>query len=173
MMGRKSVVGCAIAAVMLVGTFAGSASWAADQTPAAPAAQPAGPTNHPLRKLFFDSLHRLRDMYKNLNLTQDQKAKIGAILKSHKTEIVGVLQSLNAKHQALLNAVRTDAVNEAAIRAASKDMGDVIADASILRAKIRLEIRAVLTPDQCKQVDQTLDQISQSVTDALNDLANK
>ena len=52
-------------------------------------------------------------------------------------------------------------------------MGDVIADASILRAKIRLEIRAVLTPDQCKQVDQTLDQISRSVTDALNDLANK
>ena len=55
----------------------------------------------------------------------------------------------------------------------AREMGDVIGDASILRAKIRLEIRAVLTPDQCKQVDQALDQISRSVTDALNGLANK
>ena len=87
--------------------------------------------------------------------------------------IVGALQALNAKHEALLNAVRTDAVNEAAIRAASKEMGDAIADGSILRAKIRLEIRAVLTPDQRKQADQALDRISRSVADALNDLANK
>ena len=65
-----------------------------------------------------------------------------------------------------------DAVNEAAIRAAAREMGDAIADASILRAKVRLEIRAVLTPDQCRQVDQALDRVSRSVTDALNGPAN-
>jgi Spy/CpxP family protein refolding chaperone len=172
-MGRKSIVGCAIAAVMLVGTFAAIASWAADQTPAAPAGQTAGHPVHALRHLIQDNVLRLRVLLMNLKLTSDQKAKIGTILKSHKAEIVGALQALHARHEALLSAIRTDAVNEAAIRAASKDLGDVIADASILRAKIRLEIRAVLTPDQCKQVDQTLDQIGQSVTDALNDLANK
>jgi Spy/CpxP family protein refolding chaperone len=170
-MGRKALVGYTIAAVMLVGPLAGSASWAADQTP--PAAGQAVRADHPLLRLFFDNLHRLRELVKDLNLTPDQKAKIGAILKSHKSEIVGALKALNVKHEALLKAVRTDPVNEAAIRASSKEMGDVIADVSVLRAKIRLEIRAVLTTDQCKQVDQALDQVSQSVTDALNELAKK
>jgi len=172
-MDRKSVVGFAIAALMLAGTFAGSVVSAADQTSPAPTAQSPGPADHPLRRLFLENLHRRREMFKELNLTPDQKAKIGAILKSHKAEIVGALQALHARHQALLSAVRADAVNEAAIRAAGKEMGDAVADASILRAKVRLEVRAVLTPDQCKQPDRTLDQISRSVTDALNDLANQ
>lgn len=166
-MNRKSIVGCAIAAVM----FAGTASWAADQTPPAPADQKA-PAQHPLRRMFFDNFRQLREAFKGLNLTPDQKAQIGAILKSHKAEIVGALQALHAKHQALLNAAGADAVNEAAIRAAAREMGDAIAEASILRAKVRLEIRAVLTPDQCRQVDQALDRVSRSVTDALNGPAN-
>lgn len=172
-MNRRSVVGCAIAALMFVGTLAGSASAAADPTPPAPAGQAEAQADHPLRRLFFENLHLRREMFKQLDLTKDQKAKIGAILKSHKAEIVGALQALHAKHQALLSAVRADAVNEAAIRAAAKEMTNVIADASLLRARVRLEVRAVLTPGQCKQLDQTLDQVGRSVTDTLNDLTTK
>ncbi|MGD1001164.1 MAG: Spy/CpxP family protein refolding chaperone [Candidatus Brocadiia bacterium] len=171
-MNRESIVGCAVAALMFAGTFVGTAAWAADQAPPAPAGQTAEPAQHPLRRLFFGNLRQLGETFKGLNLTPDQKAQIGAILKSHKAEIVGALQALHAKHEALLDAVRAGAVNEAAIRAAAREMGDAIADASILRAKIRLEIRAVLTPDQCRQVDQALDQVSRSVTDALDGLAN-
>ena len=168
-MNRKSVVGCAIAAVM----FAGSSPRAGPPTRRRPRRRTRRrPAQHPLRRLFFDNLRQLSEAFKGLNLAPDQKAQIGAILKSHKAEIVGALQALHAKHEALLNAVRAGAVNEAAIRTAGREMGDAIAEASILRAKIRLEIRAVLTPDQCSQVDQALDRVSRSVTDALNGLAN-
>jgi Spy/CpxP family protein refolding chaperone len=167
------VVGFAIAALMFAGTFAGSAVSAADQTPPAPAAESPGPADHPLRRLFLENLHRRREMFKELNLAPDQKAKIGGILKSHKSEIVGALQALHAKHQALLSAIRADAINEGAIRAAAKDMSAAIADASILRAKVRLEVRAVLTPDQCKRLDQALDEMGSSVTDTLDSLKTK
>ena len=147
-MNRKSVVGCAIAAVM----FAGSAAWPPTRR------RPRRRTRRRRRNIRCAGCSSttsadLSEAFKGLNLAPDQKAQIGAILKSHKAEIVGALQALHAKHEALLNAVRAGAVNEAAIRTAGREMGDAIGEASILRAKIRLEIRAVLTPDQCGQVD--------------------
>jgi len=124
----------------------------------------------PLRKVFRESVSKLRGLKEELNLTPEQKAEIARILKAHREEIVRAVQDVHEKRRALMKEVRSDDYSERAIRRAARDLADAIGDASVLRARIRKEVRAVLTAEQRRKADRVLEDIQRSVDDVMDDL---
>jgi len=124
----------------------------------------------PLRKVFRESLSKLRGLKEELNLTPEQKAEIARILKAHREEIVRAVQDVHEKRRALMKEVRSDEYSERAIRRAARDLADAIGDASVLRARIRKEVRVVLTAEQRRKADRVLEDIQRSVDDVMDDL---
>ena len=87
-----------------------------------------------------------------LDLTDDQKGRIKAILKSHATEIERQMKASAAARQAVHEAVLSQPVDEAAIRAAAQRLGDVHADGAVLFAKIKTEVQPILTEEQRQKI---------------------
>ena len=85
---------------------------------------------------------------RDLDLSADQKARIKTILKAHATEIETQMKASAAARQAVHDAVLSQPVDEAAIRAAAARLGQVHADGAVLFAKVRTEAEPILTDDQ-------------------------
>jgi len=83
-----------------------------------------------------------------LDLTDDQKSQIKAILKTHASEIETQMKASAAARRAVHEAVLAQPVDEAAIRAAAQRLGEVHADGAVLFAKIRTEVQPLLTEEQ-------------------------
>ena len=83
-----------------------------------------------------------------LDLSDDQKARIKTLLKAHATEIETQMKASATARRAVHDAVLAQPVDEAAIRAAALQLGQVHADGAVLFAKIRLEIQPILTDEQ-------------------------
>lgn len=83
-----------------------------------------------------------------LNLSDDQKAQVKTILKSHASEIEAQMKASAAARHAVHDAVLAQPIDEAAIRAAAQTLGQVHADGAVLFAKIRTEVQPILTEEQ-------------------------
>jgi protein CpxP len=92
-----------------------------------------------------------------LDLSDDQKAQVKTILKSHAAEIEAQMAKSSAARHALHDAVVAQPFDEATIRARAADVGQAQADGAVLFAKIRAEVVPLLTDDQ-KQKLQTFSQ---------------
>jgi Spy/CpxP family protein refolding chaperone len=82
-----------------------------------------------------------------LNLTDVQEEQVRTIMQSHREEG----RALMGRGQRALEALRASTattVDEAAAAQQGQALGGVIADAAVLRAKVRTEIFAILTPEQ-------------------------
>jgi Spy/CpxP family protein refolding chaperone len=82
-----------------------------------------------------------------LDLTEAQREQIRAIHQTHRQETQAAGQQVTAARQALDQAVASGA-DEGAIRGAAAKLGEAIAEASVLRAKVHAEVLQVLTPEQ-------------------------
>jgi Spy/CpxP family protein refolding chaperone len=164
---KKAVMAAALAAV-LAAVFALPTVWSDVND------EVGGPTpfgeGRPLLQCFKGAVAKLKALRGELNLTPEQKAQIGRLLVGRRPEIVKTLRNLNEKHKVLLAAVRADRVDEAAIRAAARGMGEAIGDASVLRAGVRKDVIAALTPEQRGRVNAVLDSIQQDVDRTLQGL---
>ncbi len=89
-----------------------------------------------------------------LELSDDQKTRIKAVLKTHAAEIETQMRSSSAARRALHQAVLTQPSDEAAIRAAAQQLGQVQGDGAVLFAKIRTEIQPILTEAQRAKIQQ-------------------
>ena len=83
-----------------------------------------------------------------LNLTDAQREQVRGILESHRGEAESLRQRAGAAHQALQAATSAATVDEGAITQQSQAFGGLIAEAAVLRARVRSEVLAVLTPEQ-------------------------
>ena len=82
-----------------------------------------------------------------LNLTDAQREQVRTILQGHREEGQALMQRGHTALEALRKA--TDGtVDEGAAGQQGQALGAVIAEAAILRGKVRSEIMAVLTPEQ-------------------------
>jgi protein CpxP len=88
------------------------------------------------------------EILRGLDLTDAQRDQVRGIMQSHRAALTEVGQKLRDAHQALAQAVNADVVDEAAIRAAGAAVGAATADEALLRAKVRDEVFALLTPEQ-------------------------
>lgn len=89
-----------------------------------------------------------------LNLSDDQKTQVQAVMQSHREQTQAVMQRVGPAREALQAAIEATPVDETLIRAKTAELAAVEADANVLRAKLRAEIFALLTPEQQEQVNQ-------------------
>jgi protein CpxP len=86
--------------------------------------------------------------FRQLDLTDDQKAQLKTIAQSHREEFKAAGDKARAAHDGMAALVQADAIDEAAIRAKSADIAAADADMMILTAKVRKEAMQILTADQ-------------------------
>lgn len=86
--------------------------------------------------------------FRQLDLTDDQKAQLKSIAESHRDEFKAAGDKARAAHDGMQALIEADSIDEAAIRAKSQEIASAEADVMILNAKVRQESRQVLTAEQ-------------------------
>jgi protein CpxP len=93
-------------------------------------------------------------MFRGLNLTDDQKAKMKQIGESYRQNTASLRQELKTKRQALRKTNEGGTFNEALATQTLQDTAGLQAKLMGERFKLRQEMLAVLTPEQKTQLDQ-------------------
>ena len=97
-----------------------------------------GPGGHP----------NLKMMAKKLGLTDAQKTKAKAIFQGNKDVMKPLFDSLLTERETLQTLLHADTVDEAAIRSETAKIAVIGADLNVNRAKMGVQFRAILTPEQ-------------------------
>src|SRR5262245_13107191 len=128
-----------LAAAALAAFLGGTTAVTLAQTPGGPG-HARGPRG---------GMSRLGDLgLRGIELTDAQRDQVRAIMQSHQEASRAVHTKLREAHRALAEAARAETIDEAGIRARSADVAAAMADETILRARIRAEVAALLTPEQ-------------------------
>jgi len=126
----------------------------------------------PMGRLVQRVIGRKLILRSNMNVTDEQREKIRAIVESHKPEIVEAVKPIVAGKRAIADAVGADKTDEAAIRAACGDLGRSLGDASVLAAKVRKEVLTVLTDDQRELFDAFQSEVASDVDAWLQEVSS-
>ncbi|MEO7157887.1 MAG: Spy/CpxP family protein refolding chaperone, partial [Vicinamibacterales bacterium] len=86
--------------------------------------------------------------FRELDLTDDQKAQMKSIAESHRDEFRAAGEKARAAHDGMQALLEAETIDEAAIRAKSSEVAAAEADLMILNAKVRHESMQVLTSEQ-------------------------
>jgi Spy/CpxP family protein refolding chaperone len=96
-------------------------------------------------------MYRLNLLSEELGLTDDQRAALKNLFKEHRKDIQPLAEMVMARKRALMELVLAGNPDPAAIRKASADLGNAIADAAVGASSLARQAQAILTPDQWKQ----------------------
>ena len=94
----------------------------------------------------------LQRIAKKLNLTDDQKSQIKAVLGGEKDTLKSLFGQLHDARKNLRAAIHANDANEAAVRAASAKVASVEADWAVERMKLYGKIAAILTDQQRRKI---------------------
>lgn len=86
--------------------------------------------------------------FRELDLTDEQKAQVKSIVDSHQAEFKAVGEKMHTAREGMQALIEADTLDEAAVRAKSVEVAAAEADAAILGAKIRTQTLQVLTSEQ-------------------------
>ena len=86
--------------------------------------------------------------FRELDLTDDQKAQLKQIAESHRDEFKAAGEKARAAHDGMQALMEADQIDENAIRAKSQEIAAAEADVMILNAKVRQQSMQVLTSEQ-------------------------
>lgn len=86
--------------------------------------------------------------FRELDLTEEQRAQLKSIAESHRDEFKAAGQKARAAHDGMQALLEAETIDEAAIRATSTEVAAAEADVMILNAKMRHESLQILTADQ-------------------------
>ncbi len=92
---------------------------------------------------------------RGVDLTDAQKQQIQTLTKQTREQNRPVFERLRNADEAFEQAVNASPVNEQAISAAAQTRAMAQADVAIVQAKLRMQIFALLTPEQQAQVTQS------------------
>jgi periplasmic protein CpxP/Spy len=98
---------------------------------------------------------------RGVDLTDAQRDQVRAIRESHQSEFDAARTKLRDAHRAFGEATRAATIDEAAIRARSAEVAAAMADEAILRAKVRAEVFAILTPEQQQKANEVRSSMKQ------------
>ena len=103
---------------------------------------------HFANPMAMGPMYRLNLLSEELGLTDDQRAALKGLVRGHRQEIRPLVRTLIAKKRALQELVLAENPDPGAIRAASADLGNAIADAAVLGSVLAQKAQSILTPDQ-------------------------
>jgi Spy/CpxP family protein refolding chaperone len=93
-------------------------------------------------------MYRLNLLSEELGLTDDQRAALKDLIRNHRDEIKPLAKAVIAKKRALQELVLGENPDPAAIRQASADLGNAIAEAAVLGSSLAQKAKSILTPEQ-------------------------
>jgi protein CpxP len=113
---------------------------------------PDGPGGHGGRGMMGGPLGGLLAVHPDLplpalNLTDAQREQVRTILQSHRDEGRALHEKANAAMEALRKATE-GTVDEGSVAQQGQVLGAAIGEAAVLRARVRTEVFAILTPEQ-------------------------
>jgi protein CpxP len=94
----------------------------------------------------------LQRIAKKLNLTDDQKSQIKAVLSADKDTLKSLFGQLHGARKNLRAAIHASDANETAVRAASAKVAGVQADLAVERMKLYGKIAPILTDQQRRKI---------------------
>ena len=92
--------------------------------------------------------HGMERMLELLDLSEQQREEIHAILDVYKPEFETQTDLMKVAREALHNQIQADLFDEAAIRQAAANVATIEADLAVLRARVTNDVRPILTPEQ-------------------------
>lgn len=159
MTNRTQRIGLAAgAALITIGMAAGVFAFAQNQTttpPPRPFGQRMGPRGG-IMGMPFGLMGLAGPMAERLGLSDAQKDQLKAIAAAHRDEFKALADRASAAHDALLQAIMLDPVNDAAVQQASAGVAAVQSDMAVAGAHVRAEMFQVLTDDQKATVKQMI-----------------
>jgi Spy/CpxP family protein refolding chaperone len=126
-----------------------------------------------MRMFLSGQFGRLLELRSELDLTTEQRHQVRDILVDHRAEIATAVKPVVEKRRALREATLAANVDETAIRTAANDLGKAIGDAAVIGAKVKAEVRAVLTPEQQKKLDEFRGASDSAIDSFLDEAAGK
>jgi periplasmic protein CpxP/Spy len=155
-------LGIAMAALFAAGTaFAQGPDTTIAQTPGPGAPGQGGPGFGDHRPPMERAMRGDRGRWWNnpqiaekLNLTDDQKKSMDAIFQQHREQLVDLRATVEKAEIEMDPLVKADQPNEAAVMAQIDKVAQARAELEKANARFLFELRAKLTPDQWKQVQE-------------------
>jgi protein CpxP len=95
--------------------------------------------------------------FRNLDLSDDQKAQLKKIRDARQAEFKAAADKLGTARQGMRALLEADAINEGAIRAKSQEVAAAEAELAILNAKLRKESMQILTAEQLAKLKEQRD----------------
>lgn len=108
-------------------------------------------------------LARIHQEFQELNLSADQKREVHTILRAHRAEVRAASDRLWQARLAVDDAVRAEPTDEQAIRQRAADATNAAAELAVLHARVRGEVRGVLSPEQNAKADQIHGEIREGI----------
>jgi len=96
----------------------------------------------------------LERLSEKLNLTDEQRAEIKAIMGGSRQQMGELRDKLQVNRDKLRDLVRQTEFDESVVRRIADEQGDMKAEMIVLRARQRSEMRAVLNDDQLARLDE-------------------
>ena len=96
-------------------------------------------------------MYRLNLLSEELGLTDDQRAALKNLFKEHHKDIQPLAEGVMTKKRGLMELVLAGNPDPSAIRKASADLGNAIAEAAVGASSLARQAQAILTPDQWRQ----------------------
>lgn len=100
-------------------------------------------------------------MFRALNLTDDQKAKVKGIRESNKTTFQPLMQSLRASHKKLADATANGNFDEAQVQALANEQAAAMAKLIVEKERMKSQIFAILTDEQKAKAAEMRDQMKE------------
>jgi protein CpxP len=88
-----------------------------------------------------------------LDLTEQQREQVRAVLEQHRAENRAIAEKSRAARERM-RAAAAATLDEAALRAAASSLVDAQVEAAVLRAKVRSEVLALLTEEQRQKAEE-------------------
>ena len=101
--------------------------------------------------MVMGHMYRMNLLFDKLGITGDQRLALKKLFKEHRKDIQPLAESVMAKGRALRELILAEAPDQGAIRQASADLGNAIADAAVQASALAKEARAILTPEQVER----------------------
>ena len=108
--------------------------------------------SHSWGGMALGRMYRLNMLCEELGLTGDQRAALKKIFKEHRKDLQPQAESVMAKGRALRELILAEAPDQTAIRKASADLGNAIADLAVQASVLAKEARSILTPQQVERL---------------------
>ena len=107
--------------------------------------------------------------FRALNLTDDQKAKVKAIMETNKANFQPIMQSLKENHKKMADLTANGAFDEAQVSALATEQGNLTAKMIVEKERVKSQVYAILTDEQKAKAAQMRDEFKQKMQDRFKD----